>query len=132
MLRRSHIIISVLFVVCMGAPVVSAQKWEDLGSKEVKDRSEQDTWHLGAGKGQFRQLKITVQYRPVRFYKVEVTFTNGDKQMVEVRNLIRAGGESRPLDLIGNDRFINKVDVWYEAATPGKGRRSQVTLWGLK
>ena len=132
MFRRSLIIVSVIFVFCAGASGVSAQKWEDLGSKEVKDRSEQDTWHLGAGKGQFRRLKISVQHRPVRFYKLEVTYTNGQKQSFEVRNLIRAGGETRALDLDGTDRFINKVDVWYEAATVRRGRRSQVTLHGLK
>ena len=132
MLRRLLIIASVLFVFCASASIVSAQKWDDLGSKEVKDRSEQDTWHLGAGKGQFRRLKITVQHRPVRFYKLEVTYTNGQKQEFEIRNLIRAGGETRALDLDGKDRFINKVDVWYEAVTVRRGRRSEVTLYGLK
>jgi hypothetical protein len=132
MQRRSLIVISVLLVVLASTTAISAQNWEDLGSKEVKDRSEQDTWHLGAGKGQFRRLKITVQHRPVRFYKLEVTFTNGQKQAFEIRNLIRAGGETRALDLDGTDRFINKVDVWYEAATVRRGRRSQVTLFGVK
>jgi hypothetical protein len=132
MLRRSLILVAVLFILCSGAGGASAQKWEDLGSKEVKDRSEQDTWHLGVGKGQFRRIKITVQQRPVRFYKLEVTFTNGQKQAFEIRNLIRQGSETRALDLDGKDRFIDKVDVWYEAATAKQGRRSQVTLYGLK
>lgn len=132
MLRRSAILTSILFVLFAGASTVSAQKWEDLGSKEVKDRSEQDTWHLGVGKGQFRRLKITVQYRPVKFYKLEVTYGNGQKQSFEIRNLIRAGGETRALDLDGTDRYIDKVDVWYEAATVRRGVRSQVTLYGLK
>jgi len=113
-----------------GATAVSAQ-WQDLGSKEVKDRSEQDTWHL-SGDGQFRRLKITVQYRPVRFYKLLVTYGNGEKQEFELRNLIRAGGSTRVLDLDGKDRHIKKVDIWYEAATVRRGARSQVTLYGLK
>ena len=131
MLRKLIILSSVLFILSAGAMAVSAQ-WEDLGSKEVKDRSEQDTWHLGAGKGQFRKLKITVQYRPVRFYKLVVTYGNGEKQEFSIRSLIRAGGETRSLDLDGKDRYINKVDVWYEAATVRRGVRSQVTLYGWK
>ncbi len=132
MFKRSLIIFAALLVLCAGVATVAGQKWEDLGSKEVKDRSEQDTWHIGSGKGQFRRLKITVQQRAVRFYKLEATFSNGQKQSFEIRNLIRAGGETRALDLEGNDRSINKVDIWYEAATVRRGRRSEVTLYGLK
>lgn len=132
MLKRIIVMTSLLFVMLAGAAAVSAQDWERLGEKEVKDRSEQDTWHLGATKGQFRRLKLTVQKRAVRFYKLEVTYTSGQKQSFEIRNLIPAGGETRALDLDGKDRFISKVDIWYEASTARRGVRSQVTLYGLK
>jgi len=132
MLRKFIILSSMIFILSAAAMTATAQSWENLGSKEVKDRSEQDTWHLGAGKGQFRRLKISVQHRAVRFYKLLVTYGNGEKQEFEIRNLIRAGGETRALDLSGVDRYINKVDVWYEAFTPRRGARSQVTLYGLK
>ena len=132
MLKRTIILVAALFVFSVGASVVSAQKWENLGSKEVMDKSEQDTWHLGATKGEFRRIKITVQQRPVRFYKLQVTYVNGQKQEFEIRSLILAGGETRAIDLDGKDRFISKVDVWYEAATVRRGKRSQVTLFGLK
>ena len=132
MIKRITLLIFAALLFSAGVATVSAQKWESLGSKEVKDRSEQDTWHLGAGKGQFRKLKLTVQSRPVRFYKLVVTYGNGEKQEFEIRNLIRAGGETRALDLDGKDRHISKVDVWYEAATARRGVRSQVTLHGLK
>ena len=132
MIRRFVVMSSVLFVLMAGAAIVSGQDWDDLGSKEVKDRSEQDTWHLGAGKGQFRRLKITVQKKAVRFYKLEVTYSNGQKQEFEIRNVIAAGGSTRALDLDGKDRYVSKVDVWYEASTVRRGVRSQVTLYGLK
>ncbi|MGB4988131.1 MAG: hypothetical protein WBO10_02765 [Pyrinomonadaceae bacterium] len=132
MLKKFIVISSVLVVLMAGASALSAQNWVNLGSKEVKDRSEQDTWHLGPGKGQFRRLKLTVQKKPVRFYKLEVTYVNGEKENFEIRNLISAGGSTRALDLNGNDRYIAKVDVWYEAATVRRGSRSQVTLFGLK
>jgi len=132
MIKRLVLMTFAVFVLAAGATTVSAQKWENLGSKEVKDRSEQDTWHLGAGKGQFRRLKISVQHRAVRFYKLEVTYGDGEKDVIEVRSLIPAGGETRAMDLKGIDRYINKVDVWYEAHTARRGKRSQVTLFGLK
>jgi len=115
----------------MGAAAVSAQEWEDLGSREVKDRSEQDTWHLQT-KGEFHKIKIAVEHRPVKFYRLRVTYGNGERQEFKIRSLIKAGGETRALDLRGKDRHIRKVDIWYEAATVRRGARSQVTLYGLK
>lgn len=132
MLRKLLIISSVLFTLTVSASVVSAQNWDNLGSKEVLDRSEQDTWHVGAGKGEFRKIKLTVQRKAVRFYKLTVKFENGQTQDIELRNVIPAGGSSRIIDLVGNDRRIDKVDVWYEAQTARRGVRSQVTLYGLK
>ncbi len=131
MLRRFIILSSVLFVLSAAAVAASAQ-WVDLGTKEVKDRSEQDTWHVGKGKGEFRRIKIAVGDRAVRFYRVRVTFENGRTQEVELRNLIPAGGESRAIDLDGKERFIDKVDMWYEAYTVRRGRRSHVTLFGIR
>lgn len=131
MFKRLFVISSVLFVVAIGASAVSAQGWVDLGTKEVKDRSEQDTWHVGAGKGEFRKIRLKVHQKAVRFYKLEVKFENGQVQNIELRNVIPAGGQTRIIDLVGTDRRIDKVDVWYEAQTPRRGVRSQVTLYGL-
>jgi hypothetical protein len=132
MLRKAIIFSAMLFCLAVAAGSASAQEWVNLGSKEVKDRSEQDTWHVGAGKGEFRRIKLTVQQRAVRFYRLEVKFENGEKQNIELRNVIRAGGETRLIDLVGKDRRIDKVDVWYEAQTVRRGVRSQVTLYGIK
>lgn len=132
MLRRFVVMSSLLFVLLAGAAAISAQNWVDLGSREVKDRSEQDTWHVGKGKGEFHRIKLAVLDRPVRFYRLKVTFENGQTQEVEIRNLIPAGGETRAIDLTGNSRFIDKVDIWYEAATVRRGRRSHVTLFGIR
>ncbi len=132
MLKRFIALSSLIFVFAAGAAAVSAQKWENFGSKEVKDRSEQDTWHIGNERGLWRGLKIAVGKRQVKFYRVRVTFSNGEEQEFALRSVIRAGGESRALDLTGSDRHINKVDIWYEAYTARRGVRSVVTLFGLR
>ena len=130
MFKKLFILSCVLFVIGTGAAAVSAQNWVDLGSREVKDRSEQDTWHIGKSKGEFNAIRITVQKRPVRFYRLKVTYDNGRSEEFQIANNIRAGGETRVLDLTGHDRYIDKVDVWYEANTARRGVRSQVTLYG--
>lgn len=132
MLRRFIVLSCVVLALGVGAIATSAQDWVNLGSKEVKDRSEQDTWHIGGGKGQFRKIKITVQRKAVRFYRLEVKFENGTVQNIELRDVIRAGGATRNIDLTGTDRKIDKVDVWYEAQTARRGVRSEVTLFGMR
>ena len=132
MFKRLFVLSCLAFVLSVGSASVSAQKWVDLGTREVLDRGDHDTWHVGKGKGEFSKIKIFVGERPVRFYRLSVKFENGQTQEIELRAVIGAGGESRAIDLTGNDRFIDKVDVWYEANTPRRGRRSHVTLWGLR
>jgi hypothetical protein len=127
---RAITVVAVAFVIFVCAGSVSAQ-WENLGSKEVTDRAESDVFHLTA-EGQFRALRFQVTRRPVRFYRMEVTYGNGQKDDIEIRTLIRAGGWSRVIDLQGRDRFIRSVKFWYEAASVGRGRRATVTLFGRK
>jgi len=132
MLKRVIVLSSVLLLLMAGASSVAAQKWIDLGTREVKDKSEQDTWHLGPDKGTFRAVRILVQKHPVKFYRLRVTYANGQQQEFQLANRIKAGGQTRVLDLSGAERVIDKVDVWYEAYTAGDGVRSQVTLMGRR
>lgn len=126
--------ISTLFFLMfsIGASEATAQNWKNLGTKEVTDKEESDVFHVGSRKGQFRALKLFVSRRAIRFYKVEVTYQNGDTTPLEVRALIPAGGESRVLDLPGNNRYIATVKFWYEAASVGAGQKALITLYGLK
>jgi hypothetical protein len=130
MLKAFAITLFVALLFIVGAGSASAQ-WENLGSKEVTDRAESDVFHLAA-EGQFRAIRFQVTRRPVRFYKMEVTYGNGEKDQIEVRDTIKAGGWSRVIDLKGRDRFIRDVKFWYEAASLGRGRRATVTLFGRK
>jgi hypothetical protein len=50
-------------------------------------------------------------------------------QEVETRDNIRAGGESRVIDLAGNRRIITKVVFVYDTKNFA-GRRAEVELWG--
>ncbi len=132
MTRRLFIITFSVLLFAAGATVSSAQSWTNLGTKEVTDRAEQDTFHIRSTKGQFRKLRFLVGRNPIRFTKMEITYSNGDKDEKQIAFLVPAGRYSRILDVEGRDRFIRKVDFWYEAATLGPGRRSSITLFGLK
>jgi len=119
----------VLMTVAAGANAVSAQKWRELGSKEVDYNVDHDTITVTAMRGDFRKIKLRVSNAPVRFYRIVVTYGNGRSQDVDVRSLIRPGGETRTIDLPGRERVIRKVEFWYESASLRR-QKARVTLYG--
>jgi hypothetical protein len=61
---------------------------------------------------------------------VVVRYGNGQTEELAVRDRIPAGGATRVIDLPGDRRVIESVDLWY-----GKARwehRPKVTLLGLR
>ena len=112
------------------ATSASAQRgWTTLGQRAVTDRADHDVIPVSADRGTFKQIKLTVQRASVDFRKVVVHFGNGDSQELEMKNTIRAGGETRAIDIEGNDRVIKSVEFWYDANTR-RGRQATVRLLG--
>jgi hypothetical protein len=104
-----------------------AAGWELLGTRTVTDRADHDVVAAGH-QGTFRSIKITVAGRPVQFKDVKIHFGNGEVQDVALREVIRAGGESRVIDVEGHDRVIQRIEFWYDAQSVG--RRAVVKVYG--
>ena len=66
----------------------------------------------------------------VDFHRVVIHFRGGDDQKVEMRNTIRAGNQSREIDIDGKDRVIRSIDFWYDAKTIGRGGKATVRAMG--
>jgi len=100
-----------------------------LGQRAVTDRADHDVIAVTSERGTFKQIKLSVQRASVDFRRVVVHFGNGDKQELEMKNTIRAGGETRAIDIDGTDRVIKSVEFWYDANTR-RGRQATVRLLG--
>ena len=132
MIKRIALMTFLAFLFSVGATTVSAQ-WKDLGSKSVKQGVEQDTWHLNSFKGQYRKVKFTVNHGKVKIHRLEIKYRSGETERVSINKVINPGGSTRVIDLRGNDRYLDVVDIWYEAVKSAKGGDSPtVTLWGFK
>jgi hypothetical protein len=112
-------------------PAGIVREWVLLGTRAVNDRADHDVIVVTGARGDFRSVKLTVQRAAVDFHRVVVHYGNGTKQELELRNTIPAGGETRIIDLTGNERIINRVEFWYDAKTI-RGRRAVVRLFGLR
>ena len=108
---------------------LNAQDWSHLGDKHVDGNSDHDKISLGSSEGTFRQLQIRVDDAAVNFNRVVVHFGNGADEEMQFREVINAGGSTRPLNLRGRRRVIKSVEFWYEKANYGS-KRPTVRLYG--
>jgi hypothetical protein len=104
--------------------------WSLLGERTVNHRVDHDEIRITARDGDFRRIALRVEGAPVEFYSVVVHYRNGGEQRVEMRDEIRAGGQTRAIDLQGRERVIERVSFNYHTDDRGDGR-AVVQLWGL-
>jgi len=104
--------------------------WELLGEKRVSRRVDRDTIEVGRKEGRFEKLALEVRDNDVEIQDIKVFFRRGPPQDVQVRERIREGGRTRPIDLRGDDRVIDRVELVYR--TRGRGERATVAVYGLQ
>jgi hypothetical protein len=102
----------------MPAPGPSAGRdWVELGCQQValfgKDR---DAIRVGRREGRFKAIRLHVRGADVEMLDLKVVYSNGQPDDLPVRNLIRQGERTRPLDLKGWERSIDRVEMVYRTA----------------
>jgi hypothetical protein len=85
---------------------------------------------VGRSEGRFRAVKIRVRNAPIYMNDLKVIYANGAPDDLQLRANIRAGGESRAIDLRGRDRAIREVQLVYRSKPTFKGLAT-VEVWGL-
>lgn len=103
--------------------------WELLGAQKVGFIADKDVIQVGRKDGDFSAIKLMVKDNEVEFLDVKVVYANGQSDDIRVRNKIRAGGETRAIDLKGGERFIRRVEFVYRSRPSFKGQAT-VELWG--
>jgi hypothetical protein len=122
-----------LLIMSVGVGV-SAQipgRWVYLGQANVDGRVDRDKIYVGRGRGRFQRVQIRVERAPIEFYRVVLHYANGRSEEVNVRQRISAGGQTRAIDLRGDDRAIDNVEFFYAKGRWGNGRSPRVRLYGV-
>lgn len=125
-------LISCIAVLCVSFTVsgnLVAQRWEHLGSAKVHGHVDHDEIWVTATQGDFKAIKLFVENEGIQFERVVVHFGNGGKEVLELRDFIPAGGETRVMDLPGRDRVIRRVEFYYKSNASTK-TKSKVVLYG--
>ncbi len=103
--------------------------WELIGAREVSFRANRDTI-FARGNDRQRQIMICVYRQPVRMLDVDVRFSNGGHQDLNVRNVIGEGQCTRAMDLRGHRRDIRSITLNYKSIGGHRfgGRFAQTAL----
>lgn len=105
------------------------ERWLYLGQSNVDGARDRDNIRVSAREA-FRAIQLRIQGGEIEFQRVVVHFENGADADVEIRDRIRAGGQTRTIDLPGDNRRIDSVEIWYSKGNWGR-RRPNLKLYGL-
>jgi hypothetical protein len=129
--NRSMWAISLVLVLAFGTSLYARRGgWTLLGDSHVDGAADHDSIKVGRSDGAFRAIQLRISGGAINFERVIVRFGNGTQEDIPIRSRIPDGGQTRVIDLPGERRMIQSVDIWY-----GKDnwkRRPKVTLYGLR
>lgn len=105
--------------------------WSKIGETLVNFEHEREEISL-APADKFLALKFKVMEEAIELHKLEIYYTNGDKQEIPIIETLQSQGESSIIDLNGGERTIQKVVFEYKSYPNEKNKRAKVELWGMK
>jgi hypothetical protein len=124
------ILLVLFFSASLHAQYGGEGRWDRLGDAHVDGGQDHDNIHVGRHDGRFRAIQLRVSGGAIYFERVVVHFGDGSHEELIIRDKIPSGGQTRAIDLPGERRVIESVELWY-----GKDRwshRPKVTLYGVR
>jgi hypothetical protein len=78
--------------------------------------TDKDVVRVGRGEGRFNAIRLRVAGNKVHMMDLKVVYANGQPDDIQVREEIRAGSQTRPLDLKGErGRAIKEIEMVYRS-----------------
>jgi hypothetical protein len=112
----------------LSPPDASAQRrergesWVQLGCQQVSFiGKDHDSIRVGHREGRFKAIRPAARGNDVEMPDLKVIYANGEPDDIQVRSLIRAGTQTRPLDLKGRERAIDRIEMAYKARPNFRG-----------
>ncbi len=106
-------------------------QWTRLGCKSVGFLVDRDVIKVGRKEGYFSALRLRVVKAPVDFIGLRIGFANGTHQSLSLHDKVAPGSVSRPIDLDGKNRGIDRIDLLYRSIPTFFGK-AEVCVDGLQ
>ena len=126
MYKSVAIALALVLAGLMSMPEAQAQgrgSWVQLGCKQVNlFGRERDSITVGRREGRFKAIRLSARGNDVEMVDLKVIYANGDPDDIPVRQWLREGTQTRPLDLRGRERAIRRIDMVYRSKLNFRGR----------
>ncbi len=104
--------------------------WEVLGNERFNVRDEQVEFRLGRRDGRIGQIRLANEGERITVREVRIRFGNGETQVVRLGQQLNDGEQTRPIDIEGATRFIDRVTVSMEPRR--RNNNNKMTLAGTE
>ena len=114
--------------------IVTSNKpgWHKIGETTASFKAENESI-LVLGADKFKSIKLKVTDAPVNIQSLQVFYESGEVEEINVKNELKAGAETRVIDLKdGSTRELKKVVFTYKTLPNSKDEKAHVELYGLK
>ena len=103
--------------------------WTLLGQQQIGFKTKKERIEVGRKEGRFRELVVTAKGAALTIDEMTVTLGNKKEVKLSVKQQLKDGESTRPIDLPGEARLIQHVDFVYRTTAKGEGRAT-VMLYG--
>ena len=123
--------ISFVFVLALCTSLhARRERWEYLGEAHVDGSQDHDSIKVGRSAGTYGAIQLRINGGAINFERVIVRYGNGSQEEIAIRSRIPDGGQTRVINLPGERRIIQSLDLWY--GRDKWGGRPKVSLYGLR
>lgn len=130
-IKVTGILAIAFFLVGNAAVAQNKLTWDKIGTESVDYTIDHDVVSLNKSQQTYTSLKIKVTNGTLNIHKATVHFANGDKQDIELPEVMDKDNDGKLIDLAGNKRIIEKVTFWYDTENKNK-EKATVEVWARK
>jgi hypothetical protein len=114
-----------------GVVVSTKEGWHKIGEVTASFSMEKESIVvLGADK--FKSIKLKVTDANLDLQSLMVYYETGEMEEIPVRSNLKAGAETRVIDLKSKDKQLKKVVFTYKTVPNTSDEKAHVELYGLK
>lgn len=99
-------------------PPQQTREWVELDCEKVSLLSDRNSFSISTPE-RYKTLRLRSANYDIEIADLSVQYSNGARDTYKVRSLIRAGGQTGPIELRGDARRISGIDFIYRARTIG-------------
>ncbi|MGQ0672847.1 MAG: hypothetical protein ACT4N2_08235 [Hyphomicrobium sp.] len=110
-------------------PVAGAGRPAILDTQAVRNETDRIVFNVGRDEGRITQIRLRAVNESLLYRSMEITFANGQTQVVDGIERLEPGEQGKAVDLSGESRVIEKVVVYKRPSW--RSGESKVELLGL-